>query len=77
MDGLEPYFHAPIDRFVLQAAFGVDQYNGIPWSKLADYSSYLQCQDELKVAIATHPKYKRYNNMTVFLWELAEWPFGE
>ncbi len=69
LDSVVSFFHVPIDRFVLGEALGREDYKGIPWSRIASYADYQDCQRD----IAASSKTKGYS--TAFMWELAEWPF--
>lgn len=69
-DTVADFYHAPIDRFVLRAALGQDNYNGIPWSKISTYSEYEECQAEIN----KKDNVKKY--FTAFIWELTGWPFS-
>ncbi len=71
LEHLKDYAHVPIDRFVLNAAFGQGDYNGTPWSQIKTYEHYLSCKKE----IDEHARNKGYVNG--FQWELSEWPFSQ
>lgn len=74
------FFHAPIDRYVLNASLGTETFtdnkkNKIPWSQIISYKEYLDVQKEIRAKIDANPLYQAYKNKTAFEWELAEWPF--
>ena len=72
LDYLVPYFHVPIDSYVLMAFLGKDKYKEKSWSKFVDYEkNHMSCQREIEKFVKDK---KVYPN--AFLWELTEWPFG-
>lgn len=69
LEHLKEYAHVPIDRLVLNAAFGQEDCNGTPWSQIESYEDYLNCKNKIDELA----KNKSYANG--FQWELANWPF--
>ncbi len=67
------YFHAPLDRYVLKAAIGTEDYLGTPWSQINSYELYTEIQNA--VNNGKSQRYPSYINRSAFEWELAEWPF--
>lgn len=70
LDILEKFAHVPIDRYVLKAVFGKEDYNGTPWSKITLYKVYKECKKEID------DEAKASGYPSPFLWELANWPFN-
>ncbi len=73
LDVFKPWFHCPVDRYVLKAALGKEDYNGTPWSKIRFYDEYKEIQKAIRVGI--NQRYSGYATKTAFEWELCEWPF--
>ncbi len=70
LENIKFYAHAPIDSFVLKAAFFDEDYCGPAWSRITDYDFYIG----IKNRIDNVAKAQKYSSG--FLWELANWPFS-